>query len=54
MMPVVCSWPFMWMMGKSIPDKTTNPKVYLGIQIEKQPDGIHISKTNYASQMLEK
>ena len=34
--------------------KTTNPKVYLGIQIERQPDGIHISQTNYASQMLEK
>ncbi|PNF15680.1 hypothetical protein B7P43_G14259 [Cryptotermes secundus] len=34
--------------------KTTNPKVYLGIQIERQPDGIHISQTNYASQVLEK
>ncbi|PNF26042.1 hypothetical protein B7P43_G06356 [Cryptotermes secundus] len=34
--------------------KTTNPKVYLRIQSERQPDGIHISQTNYARQMLEK
>jgi histone deacetylase 1/2 len=34
--------------------KTTNPKAYLGIEIERQPDGIHISQTKYAKQMLDK
>jgi hypothetical protein len=34
--------------------KITSPKVYLGMEIERKPDGIHISQANYTSQMLEK
>jgi hypothetical protein len=39
---------------KSKQIQQTNPKVYLGIEIERKPDGIHISQTNYARQVLEK
>jgi hypothetical protein len=34
--------------------KITSPKIYLGMETERKPDGIHISQANYASQMLEK